>query len=188
MSRKWLADGLMTGYISIKDMADAIVARARAEGHERVILIGVSFGGAVAQQIAYDYPEFVEKLILISTCIGHGGYTGSPWAMWRLMLKSIIHAGRDGRVSVYEAWRRLIAIASWSSRRWVHEITVPTLVVHGDEDDLVPYANGQQLERLIPGARLVRITGGDHYALIMRAAEIGRAIEAFVAGRQVIAA
>ena len=39
---------------------------------------------------------------------------------------------------------------------------VPTLVVHGTADVLIPYANGAALARLIPGARMLRLEGGGH--------------------------
>lgn len=48
------------------------------------------------------------------------------------------------------------------------DIRVPTLVIHGDADEIVPYAMGERLSRAIRGARLVRVEGGRHGDLFMR--------------------
>jgi fermentation-respiration switch protein FrsA (DUF1100 family) len=42
------------------------------------------------------------------------------------------------------------------------EIRVPTLVVHGDADEIVPFAMGERVARAIAGARLLRVAGGHH--------------------------
>lgn len=41
-------------------------------------------------------------------------------------------------------------------------IQVPTLIIHGDSDEIVPFAMGERLARAIPQARLVRVRGGHH--------------------------
>jgi hypothetical protein len=47
-------------------------------------------------------------------------------------------------------------------------IRVPTLIIHGDRDELVPYSMGRELAAAIPGARLVTIEGGHHNDLFAR--------------------
>jgi len=44
----------------------------------------------------------------------------------------------------------------------LHQIAVPTLVITGDADRLVPPANSDILAKHIPGAKLVKIPGGSH--------------------------
>ncbi|HZF48434.1 MAG TPA: transposase [Polyangiaceae bacterium] len=51
-------------------------------------------------------------------------------------------------------------------------IRVPTLIIHGDRDELVPYSMGQALSAAIPGARLITIEGGRHNDLFVRASEM----------------
>lgn len=41
-------------------------------------------------------------------------------------------------------------------------ILVPTLIIHGDSDEIVPFFMGERLSRAIRGARLVRVKGGHH--------------------------
>ena len=48
-------------------------------------------------------------------------------------------------------------------------IRVPTIVVHGDADEIVPFRMGELVAAAIPGARLLRIAGGHHGDLLQRA-------------------
>jgi pimeloyl-ACP methyl ester carboxylesterase len=42
------------------------------------------------------------------------------------------------------------------------EIRMPTIVLHGDADEIVPFWMGRRVAETIPGARLVRVPGGHH--------------------------
>jgi len=63
-----------------------------------------------------------------------------------------------------ESWRaQYEACLDWTARPTpVEQIESPTLVVHGDADRVVPYANGVELARRIPGSRFERFAGGGH--------------------------
>jgi fermentation-respiration switch protein FrsA (DUF1100 family) len=50
-------------------------------------------------------------------------------------------------------------------------ILVPTLIIHGDSDEIVPFAMGERLSRAIPRARLARVKGGHHGDLFAREGE-----------------
>ena len=50
-------------------------------------------------------------------------------------------------------------------------IQVPTLVVHGDADEVIPYAMGEELARTIDGARLLRVPGARHGDVLWRSPE-----------------
>ncbi len=45
-------------------------------------------------------------------------------------------------------------------------IKQPTMVVHGDADGLIPFAMGEAIANAIPGATLVRVSGGHHADLL----------------------
>lgn len=51
-------------------------------------------------------------------------------------------------------------------------IRVPTLILHGDRDELVPYSMGQELAAAIPGARLITVEGGRHNDLFIRSPDL----------------
>jgi pimeloyl-ACP methyl ester carboxylesterase len=58
--------------------------------------------------------------------------------------------------------RQLSGILSWSSYRRLPQIKVPTLVVHGDRDQMLPAANGRMVAERIPRAEFVLIPGAGH--------------------------
>jgi poly(3-hydroxyoctanoate) depolymerase len=161
-------------------------------GHDQVDVLGYSWGGALAQQLAHDAPGRVRRLILASTAPGLGGrlpslvslaFLSSPLrflpASYLGWLSPMIYGGasvrsggprqgRTGAALVGEPASQLgyahqfYAINGWTSLPWLHRIGQPTLVVSGDDDPLVPLQNARILAERIPNARLVVIPGGGH--------------------------
>jgi pimeloyl-ACP methyl ester carboxylesterase len=62
----------------------------------------------------------------------------------------------------------------------LHEIKVPTLVIHGDQDRLVPLANGRYLAQHIAGSRLIVYPNTGHILIMERANEFNRDVLAFL--------
>jgi 2-hydroxy-6-oxonona-2,4-dienedioate hydrolase len=58
-------------------------------------------------------------------------------------------------------------------------LRLPTLVIHGDKDDNVPYQHSEAATQALPGARLVTVTGGDHTTTLVDSTAL-EAIEAFL--------
>jgi hypothetical protein len=57
----------------------------------------------------------------------------------------------------------LVATYRFATAEWMAAVSVPTLVLHGDRDSVIPYRLGQQLYEALPGPkRFVTIAGGDH--------------------------
>jgi poly(3-hydroxyalkanoate) depolymerase len=177
-------------------------------GYDRVDVLGVSFGGAVAQQLAFQAPHRVGRLILAATACGLGGMPGNPLALailftpFRYYSRSYLRlvapilyggAGGDGQLLEQQAIARLqrppsllgyylqlAAIAGWSSLPFLRRIRQPTLVMAGDDDHIVPLINGRMLARLIPEGRLYVVRGGGHLFLLDRARESADAIQEFL--------
>ena len=76
--------------------------------------------------------------------------------------------------------RQLAAIMESDRYPQLAKIAAPTLVVHGDADPLVPYANGQTLAARIPGARLVTLQGCGHLAMWEQPRELVHALVEFL--------
>ncbi len=76
--------------------------------------------------------------------------------------------------------QQLSAITGWSSRCWLHNLRVPTLVLAGDRDPLAPRRNARILARSIPDARLHVVPGG-HLFLLEEPQEASRLVATFLA-------
>lgn len=136
-------------------------------GVERAHVLGVSRGAAVAQELAKGFSDRVDRLVLVSTGYWIPGVIGSPGVLVRFLrpwaygdlagLESKAAAIFGGRLrrepepvhrwhlrpprSLHADLRRLLGTTGWSSLPWLHRISGPTLVVHGDDDPIVPLVN-----------------------------------------------
>lgn len=113
--------------------------RGAAVPNERVVLWGASLGTGVAAEMAKR---------------GHGGslVLVSPFT-------SIVDIGR--RLAWFLPVRLLLAHRLDTLSK-AGRIRIPTLVVHGDADEVVPFDMGVRVARAIAGAELVRVEGGHH--------------------------
>lgn len=177
-------------------------------GYGPLDVLGVSFGGAVAQQLAFQAPQRVRRLVLAATACGIGGLPGNPLAMVILLTPLRYYskrymsfvapylyggAARRGTPVYQQALARshrppslrgyflqMVAIAGWSSLPFLRRIHQPTLVMAGDDDPIVPVINGRILARLMADARLHVVQGGGHLFLLDRAEESAAVIQEFL--------
>jgi pimeloyl-ACP methyl ester carboxylesterase len=169
-------------------------------------VLGVSLGGAVAQQLARSGPDRVRRLVLVSTSHGALGVPGRPGALVRFLRPTAYASMRDlerhagamfgGRLraepQLVRRWHfrpprdlrayafRLAGTAGWSSLPYLRRLRTPTLVVHGDDDPIVPLVNARVLAGLIPDARLHVVRGGGHVLLLDSAAEVAPVVTSFL--------
>ena len=150
-----------------------------AVGRPAADVLGFSFGGAVAQQLAASAPYRVRRLVLVSTSCGVGAIPGA-----RPTLRSLRRP--EGAVAwppvsaLGTLWQSL-AISSWSSIPLLGAITAPTLVVGGTRDRLVPPANSRLLAQRIRGARLELIDAGHDLQRPVPAGLLACAVAPFLA-------
>ncbi len=178
-------------------------------GHERVDVLGLSWGGALAQELAIRHPDQVDRLVLVATTPGIGGVLGRPAALTILAsparyyspayLKRVAPtlygggiADRPDLLESHAALRsrhppslrgymsQMLAIQTWSSLPRLHRLMPRTLVLAGDDDPIIPPANGRILARLIPDADLGIIEGGGHLFLFVRAEEMADRVRCFL--------
>jgi 3-oxoadipate enol-lactonase len=160
---------------------------------DRAHVIGLSFGGIVAQEIALLYPHRVCSLVLCATSAG-GALNVAPetaidefvrhiddlpveeslWAAVPYLYTATTrreHAERIGEdiaerlTGPFDAGvirrQQSITRAHDTSGR-LSQIAVPTLVIHGEQDRLVPVENGRRLADAITGAELLTLSDGGH--------------------------
>lgn len=174
---------------SVEMMTDDVVAMLDAAGETSAHVIGVSMGGLIAQQMAMAQPERVRSLVLACT---HPGAADSIWDPQALALLNergdltpqqaaevsipFNYAAGTPRERIEEDWAVRLPLActqrgyqaqaqgssTWSGLARLPSLRVPTLVVHGEDDRLVPAVNGQRIAQEVPSAELVLIKDANH--------------------------
>ena len=73
---------------------------------------------------------------------------------------------------------QMLAIAGWTSLPWLARIKQPTIVMHGEDDPIIPTANARIMTRLIPGAKLMVVDCG-HLFMLTRANRVAAVVKRF---------
>ena len=177
---------------------------------EQADVLGVSWGGVLAQTLAIHHAGRVHKLVLVSTSCGLGSLPGRPSAVRVLVTPRRYHSRRylekvaptvyGGRIRhAPEVVRehaaaivarppsrrgyaaQMFAFLGTSTLPTLWRITCPTLIVTGTDDPLVPEINGRVLHRAIKGSELHIVPGGGHLMILDSAAELAPVITRFLA-------
>jgi pimeloyl-ACP methyl ester carboxylesterase len=188
----------------------AVVAEVmEALGIQRADVLGYSFGGAVALELARRFPARVDWLILVSTAPGTPAAIPHP-AVAAMMLSPIryynrcagelivplIAGGQTARdaaqmrsgvarrlahpPSVRGYAYQLVAISTFTSWPWLHRVEHPTLVVHGRDDPVSPSLNARLMSATMPNARLHTIAGAGHLVLLDEPTRVAPVIVEFL--------
>ena len=185
-------------------LADKLLLRLGYDGP--VDVLGVSWGGALAQQFARQNPERCRRLILAATSpgvvmvparvsvlsklIGPRRYT-DPAYLQRVGPQIYGGAYRRDPALLAEHSRhiqpprgrgylyQLMAAWGWTSLHWLCTLRQPTLVMHGDDDPIVPLSNAKILAARIRNAVLYVIDDG-HLFLVTRAKDVAPVVRAFL--------
>lgn len=170
--------------MSWEALADAAVRLLDVAEVDAATIVGLSMGGYVAQQIAFDHPKRVERLVLVATSATFGrpgdasfkkeflatrhaplddGKTPAdlaPGVVDALLGSKPHRSARKNcersmsRIST-DAYRQALGtLVTWDSRKQLSKINVPTLCIAGDEDRTAPVASLERLAASIDGARL----------------------------------
>jgi len=197
---------------TLEESMDDLRAVMDAAGCERAALWGVSEGGPMCQLFAATHPERVSALVLYGTYArlveGDGYEPGMPrevldgmrevlledwggpvavplfaptmeddrrWQSWwaRLLRSGTSPGGAVGLLDLY---------AQIDTRHVLPSISVPTLVLHRQDDVAVPEPHGPYLADNIPGARYVPLEGEDHLPMVGDQDALLDEIEEFLTG------
>ncbi len=159
---------------------------------DKVDVIGLSWGGLLAQQMAVTSPRQVRRVVLASTNAGMLSVPGGWRALRTLMSPARYRSSKDLRdalaafgldgnssdaVRVHNEARlarppstrgyygQILALTGWTSLPWVPLLRQPTLVLSGSADPAVPLVNARILAALIPHAELAVLPDGGHLVL-----------------------
>ncbi len=173
-------------------------------GYQRADVLGISWGGGLAQQFALSCPARVRRLVLVAT--GTGALVpGHPRVLLRMLTprrhrdpgyaariagelyggsvredpslaRELLHATtRLGPARGY--YYQLISSAGWTSLPLLPRLRRPTLILAGDDDPIIPLINARMMHRLIPRSEL-QIYRGGHLELAADAGRIAPVVEA----------
>jgi len=176
-------------------------------GYDKVDVLGLSWGGALAQQFAFQHPRRCRRLILVSTGTGTLMVPGGPGVLTKMLsprrfrdpeyaagLAGFLyggsarqHAGDIKKVFTQQFLAgskrghlyQLSAGAGWTSLPFLPLIRQPTLVLGGDDDPIVPLVNARIIARLIPNATL-HVYHGGHVEPVTEATTFGPIISEFL--------
>ncbi len=173
-------------------------------GYERMDVMGVSWGGAMAQHFAMQHPGRVGRVILAATSAGWFMVPGKISALSKManprryidpdfMAKNFATlyggdlSGAAGHVSRVKPptgtgyFYQLLAFLGWTSAPFLpFLLKAETLIMMGEDDNIVPLTNGRILKSLIPNAELEVIPNGGHLFLVSHAEATLRSINAFL--------
>ncbi|GAB3053234.1 poly(3-hydroxyalkanoate) depolymerase [Intrasporangium mesophilum] len=179
-------------------------------GYDRFDALGISWGGGLAQQLAFQFPRRCRRLVLVSTGTGML-MVPARFSVLRTMLtprryrdpayaKAIapeLYGGRmrqqpgEVRHVVYEQERlgpgagyylQLLAGFGWSSLPALPLIRQPTLILAGNDDPLIPLVNARIMRALLPHASLHVFDDG-HLGLMTAADELGPLVSRFLSSQ-----
>jgi poly(3-hydroxyoctanoate) depolymerase len=165
--------------LSIAELAAMAISVLDAVGVDAIDVLGYSHGGAVAQQIAHDFPNRVRRLILVSTSCGMGATPGTGGAILR-GLGGPVEGNAWPIPDLLGMFWQSLAVSAWSSIPFLGTIEAPTLVVCGTRDRVVPPSNSTVLARRIPGATLRMLPGGHDVQRGESATELAAIVEDFL--------
>jgi pimeloyl-ACP methyl ester carboxylesterase len=185
----------------LQDYVYYYLALLSALGLERVSVVGESFGGWLAALLAISHPERIEKLVLVSP-LGlkrRGDWLPDLFAMsseawveltlYDEQLAARLTAERPSREELERQLgdRATLARLAWNPRlhdpkllRWLHRARVPTLLVWGREDRVLPPETTELWLEQLPEARLMVIEQAGHYPALERPDEVGRVVTEFL--------
>ena len=176
-------------------------------GYQQADVLGISWGGGLAQQFALSRPDRVRRLVLVATGPGSLMVPGNPRVLLRMltprrhrdpgyaariagelyggsvredpiMARDLLHATtRLGPARGY--FYQLISSLGWTSLPRLPRLRPPTLILAGDDDPIIPLVNARIMHRLIPRSKL-HVYHGGHLELATDSERLAAAVQAFL--------
>lgn len=185
-----------------------IAAMLTELGYDRVDVLGISWGGGVAQHFAAFQRARCRRLVLVATATGTPMVPARPSVLVHMVtprrfldpsylqrvagdlygglaridsaeIAAAMHDGHRAGPSRGYAYQ-LIAGAGWASLPFLPWLRQRTLILAGDDDPLIPLVNARVMHRLIRDSRL-HVYHGGHLALVTEAAELAPMVDGFLA-------
>lgn len=171
----------------LNEAADALYEWLNALGLEHVTLIGHSMGGRIGAELAVDHPGSVERLVLIDSPVlpfGHGTIR-QLWGMFEALLIApidllrvlIVDTLHTGPITTLRIGRELLHT---DIAKKLAQLQLPTLIIWGERDTIVPKRIGEELAAQLGQERFVLLRGAGHVPMWERPAAFNRAVLGFL--------
>ncbi|HEY6473612.1 MAG TPA: alpha/beta hydrolase [Acidimicrobiales bacterium] len=167
---------------TIDGMADDAVGLLAHLAIDRTTVVGCSMGGRIALSLTLSHPELVERLVLAAASpnLPPERFPSRRWLMMNVLSRIPLPKSVDPQPHyAWEHQRR--ASRGFDVTARLGEIEVPTLVIHGRDDHMVPFSSGQEMADQIHGARLVAVSGGHRALFREHAAQLAEEVDQFMA-------
>ncbi len=181
-----LSDGPATGYAIPRLLADLEAAFDLLGLPERLVLVGHSFGGALAAEYASAHPDRIERLVLVAT---PGEFKLAPGLRLALRLPTaLLNVAypflRESLRAVPAALQAMHSesLDGWNGWSLFRNLQVPALVIRGHGDRVFRQTYFEEVARAIPQAEEQDVGASGHMVMLERREAVNRAIERFVFG------
>jgi pimeloyl-ACP methyl ester carboxylesterase len=193
------------GDYSLGAYASGVRDLVAALGHDRATIVGHSLGGGIAMQLAYQFPERTDRLVLVSSgglgrevhpLLRAAALPGSefvlPFVCWaglrdagNAVAGTLGRLGLDAGTDLQEMWRGYASLADADAQQaFIHTLRtiidgggqrvsardrlylaaeLPTLVMWGEDDPIIPLEHGRAAHQAIPGSRLEVFERAGHF-------------------------
>lgn len=176
-------------------------------GHDRFDVLGISWGGGLAQQVAFQHPRRCRRLVLVSTATGSLMVPAGPRILSKMItprryrdpeyarsIAAHLYGGRlradpelarhllhdHSRVGSWPGYfLQLLAGLGWTSLPALPFIRQPTLILAGSDDPIIPLVNARIMARLLPSATL-HVYDDGHLGLVTNADELAPLVADFL--------
>jgi poly(3-hydroxyalkanoate) depolymerase len=179
-------------------------------GYAEVDVLGISWGGGLAQQFAFQNPRRCRRLVLVSTATGSLMVPAHPRVLRKMItprryrdagyaatIAAELYGGRMRerpelvRQLLHDNERlgsglgylyQLLAGVGWTSLLFLPLVRQPTLIMSGEDDPIIPPINARIMHRLLPNSWLHTYPDG-HLGLVTLASELGDVVGSFLTGQ-----
>jgi 3-oxoadipate enol-lactonase len=162
---------------TIEMMADDTAVLLQALGIEQAHILGISMGGRIALALALRYAQSVKKLVLVST-------SARSIKNWRRRFYGILSSAPIFRSKYpqphYAFMQQRQASIVYNCTDKLHEIQIPTVIMHGKKDKSIPYKLAEEMHAGIKGSKMLTFAGGHLFFFMKERQQFLDAIVEFV--------
>jgi 3-oxoadipate enol-lactonase len=157
-----LTDKPRTRY-TVEMMANDTAGLLTALGIAKANVIGISMGGRIAMALELQHPELVKSLILTSTFARRTKNARLPLRYRMMKLAGGRIKSRKSTQPYYAFVRQLKAARDYDCSDRLDRIGVPTLILHGKDDRVVPFELAEEIHAGIKGSKVITFKGGHRF-------------------------